>query len=90
MLEHVQRKTTQLVNGPENKSYNQWLREQGFFILEKRRLKRDLITLYSYLKRGCSKGVSLFYSSRVFRFLGFANHGNKAKQTVSHGTLKSK
>jgi len=90
LLEHVQRKTIQLVNGPENKRYDQWLREQGFFILEKRRLKRDLITLYSYLKRGCSKGVSLFYSSRVFRFLGFANHGNKAKQTVSHGTLKSK
>jgi len=49
LLEHVQRKAAGLVKSLENKSHEEWLRE-------------DLTTLYNYLKGGCSKVVAGLFS----------------------------
>ena len=47
------------------------LRQSGFFILEKRRLRGDLITMFQYLKSGYKEdGDSVFIRSHMEKTRG--------------------
>ncbi|KAJ7425833.1 hypothetical protein WISP_20386 [Willisornis vidua] len=62
LLESVQRRAMKMVKGLEGKLYEEWLRLLGLFRLEKRRLRGDLIAVYSFLVKGRGGGDTELFS----------------------------
>lgn len=57
----LMKRATQLGKGLEHKSYEGQLRKPGLLSPEKKRLRKHLILLYSYLKgSSCKVGVNIF------------------------------
>jgi len=72
-LDRVQRRVTMMTNGLGSLPYEERLRELGFFSLEKRMLRGDLIAMFWYLKGGYKEdGDSLFTRSHMEKTRGNA------------------
>ena len=71
LLEHVQRRATKVIQGMEHLSYNR-LRQLGMFSLQNRRLQRDLIAAFQYLKWSYRKEGDRLFS----RVCGDRTRGN--------------
>lgn len=61
LLSQVKKRATKLIKRLECPSYKERLRDLGKVSLEKRRLRKNLISAFKYLKGGCQQGgIRLF------------------------------
>ncbi|KFW04440.1 hypothetical protein N327_09952, partial [Fulmarus glacialis] len=71
LLERVQGRATKLIRGLEHLSYEDRLTQLGLFSLEKKKLQRDLIAAFQYLKGAYRKaGEGLFTKACSHRTRG--------------------
>ena len=62
VLECIERRATKLVKGLEGMSCEEQLRALGLTSLEERRLRGNLLALYSFLRRGSGEGGAELFS----------------------------
>jgi len=60
--ETVPQRAVKMIQGLEHLSYEERLRQLGLFSLEKRKLKEDLITVYTYLKEWRKENEARLFS----------------------------
>ncbi|GAB0178130.1 mitochondrial enolase superfamily member 1 [Grus japonensis] len=85
LLERVQRRATKLIRGLEHLSYEDRLRELGWFSLEKRSLQGDLIAAFQYLKGPTEKLERDCLSGSVVTGQGVAYLVIKVTRLVDEG-----
>ena len=79
-LERVQRRATKMTKGMENLPCEETLKTRGLFCLQKKRLRRELLTVFQYLKGNYKEdGGSLFTRS----------HMEKTRVQVAPGDISS-
>ena len=61
-IEEVQQRVTKMVKGLGHLSYEERLSDLGLFSLEKRRLRGDLVNVYTYPRRGRQRDDARLFS----------------------------
>ncbi|GAB0175594.1 hypothetical protein GRJ2_000024600 [Grus japonensis] len=88
LLDCVQRRVTNMVKGLNGQTYEEQLRSLGLFSLEKRRLRGDLITAYTFLKGSSEREgtdlLSLMTSDRT-QGNGMKLHQGKFRLNIKKG-----
>jgi len=88
LLERVQKRATKMLRGMEHLSYEERLRQLGWFSLEERRLRGDLIAAFQYSQGAYKKDGDKYFSRACCD--GTKGNGFKLREGRSRLAIKKK